>query len=158
MPTIPKKKGHAVRTKNRVLLSDPLRYLVHGTTLADASFHSFYDVVVSYLPEYLFERLITYATDAGNLALAGIVMRPASGARWAVKYLQDYVTPRPFTLVESPAWSILSNISEAYAMWRDWTTDPRYNSKEDANKPNYFKNAVDAFANKMEERWSPQKK
>lgn len=142
-----------------MLLRDPLHYLVHST-VAD---ESRYEVVFSYLPKYLIQRLITYAIDTvlegSGLMVVGVVDAAVGTPRWAPKHIGDFVAPKFFTEDElGLVWSLLSGYDEAYALWTDWRQDPRYNSRSEDNKPNYFKNAVDHFCNKMEKRWSQQLK
>ena len=109
----------------------------------------------------LITKLLKFATssvDPENLHILGrVVMSLEPVTRdWKPERIFDFVQPRRFNDdKDNRYWSLLSK-REAITLLQEWQEDPRYTEVASTTGTNYFKNQVDLFDQKVDERkWLP---
>ena len=147
---------HATAEYTRRVRENSMYYLYEAQA---NSFENEIVIIQSELGIVLTQRLLTYAQPGADRGVfygffeeAFVIWiskrRPAN-----IKPLATYVEPGTFTRdEEGKYWSLLSE-KDARLLHKYWKSTEAYTSKE-ADKQNYFKNAVDHFEHMMEKRWS----
>jgi len=92
-------------------------------------------------------------SDPNNITLLGpTILELHPGVDWTPCRVGSFVEPRRFNDdKEDLFWCLLSK-AEALSLLRDWHEDPQYSEEPKPNGQNYFKNTVDNFEHKMENR------
>lgn len=91
--------------------------------------------------------------DPRNITLLGAATLDLhTGVDWLPCRVGMFVEPRRFNDDKEDLFWCLLNKVEALSLLRDWCEDPQYTAEPSPNGQNYFKNTVNNFEHKMENR------
>lgn len=79
-------------------------------------------------------------------------MNPAI-QNWEPDRISSFIDPKSFNDDEEGKFWCLLHKDEALALYGEWVKDPRYQGVDRKEEQNYFKNRVDLFKQKVEERY-----